>query len=191
MTRQFQLLVFAACLVLTACASSFRATTDYDASVDFGRYQTFSWIDPNPLIRSVTARPLSPLVVDRLKADTREILTANGLSFVEDPTEADLAVAFTIGSRDGLRITSYPTRSFRSGPRGRRDYRWGGYWGGSTVRSQSYTEGQLAVDLFSVAEARPVWHGTTSSRILRSDRENPDDLIRGALEAILAKFPPK
>ena len=49
---------------------------------------------------------------------------------------------------------------------------------------------QLAVDLFSVREARPVWHGTTATRVTRSDREDPDELIREALEAILGEFPP-
>ncbi len=177
-------------LFLTSCATTMTATTDFDPSVDFSAYQTFAWIDPNPLISAITQRPLSPLVVQRLKADSRELLTAQGLRFVEDPTEADLAVAFTIGSREGLRITSYPTRSFQSGRRGRRDYRWGGYWNNNTVRARQYTEGQLAVDLFDVEQARPVWHGTTASRITRSDRESPDELIRQALEAILAKFPP-
>lgn len=176
-------------VLLWGCATSLTATTDYDPGVDFARYESFGWIDPNPLIRSVTQRPLSPLLVDRLKAETKDILTSQGLRFEENAAEADLAVAFTIGSRDGIRITSYPTRSFQRGVGGRR-YTWGNYWGGSNVRSRTYTEGQLAVDLFSVAEARPVWHGTTASRVTRSDREDPGELIREALEAILAEFPP-
>jgi len=116
---------------------------------------------------------------------TEELLTARGLRFVEDPTEADLAIAFTVGSRDGIRITSYPTTSFQRGPRARR-----GYWGGSNVRTRQYTEGQLAVDLFDVAKARPVWHGTVASRVTRGDRAEPNEIIREALEAILAEFPP-
>ena len=169
--------VFVACLVMAACATTMRATTDYDNSVDFSGYETFSWIDPNPLIRAVTTRPLSPLVEQRLMSDTREILEARGLRFESNPAAADLAVAFSIGSREGLRITSYPTRSFQSAPRGRRGYRWNDYWGGSRVRSQSYTEGQLAVDLFDVVTARPVWHGTTATRITRNDRAEPDEVI--------------
>ena len=184
-------LVVAGCLLLSGCATTtLTATEDYDPAVDFARYQSFGWIDPNPLIRSVTQRPLSPLVEQRLMADTRELLTARGLRFVEDPAEADLAVAFTVGSRDGIRITSYPTRSFQSGPRARRGYSWGGYWSGSTVRTRQYTEGQLAVDLFDVAQARPVWHGTVATRITSGDRAEPDALIRKALEAILEQFPP-
>ncbi|UCG73727.1 MAG: DUF4136 domain-containing protein [Chromatiales bacterium] len=190
MKRVTNCLAVLACLLLAGCASQMTATTDVDNSVDFSAFQTFGWIDPNPLIRSVTARPLSPLVQQRLMADTKEILTEQGLRFVEDAAEADLAVAFTIGSREGIRVESFPTSSFQRGPRGRRGYTWGGYWGGSTVRTRTYTEGQLAVDLFDVVQARPVWHGTTSTRVTRSDREAPDELIREALEAILAEFPP-
>ena len=189
MKRIMNYLAVMACFAVWGCATTLTATTDYDNAVDFSAYKTFGWIDPNPLIRSVTQRPLSPLVVDRLKADTKDILSRQGLRFEENAAEADLAVAFTIGSRDGIRITSYPTRSFQRSPSGRR-YAWGSYWSGNNVRTRQYTEGQLAVDLFSVAEARPVWHGTTSTRVTRSDREAPDELIREALEAILAEFPP-
>lgn len=187
MQRAMSYLGGLACLLLAGCASQMTATTDVDTSVDFDSFQTFGWIDPNPLIRSVTTRPLSPLIQQRLMADTKDILTERGLRFVEDAAAADLAVAFTIGSREGMRVESFPTRTFQ---RGRRSYSWGGYWGGSTVRTRTYTEGQLAVDLFSVAEARPVWHGTTSSRVTQGDRAEPDAIIREALEAILAEFPP-
>ena len=178
------------CLFLAGCGSTRTATTDVDTSVDFSSFKTFGWIDPNPLIRSVTVRPLSPLIEPRLMANTREILESKGLRFVEDPLDADLAVAFTVGSREGMRVESFPTTSFSRSPRGRRDYRWGSYWGGSTVRTRTYTEGQLAVDIFDVEQARPVWHGTTSTRITSGDRAEPDALIRDVLETILAEFPP-
>jgi hypothetical protein len=155
-----------------------RATTDFDETVDFSEFQTFSWINPNPLIER------------RLMSNTRDLLTTRGLRFVEDPGEADLVVAFTIGSRDGIRIDSFPTRSIRARPSGTRRSAWRGYWMGSTVTTRQYTEGQLALDIFDVAEARPVWHGTTGRQLTRAEREAPDELVREALEAILAEFPP-
>ena len=178
------------CLVLAGCATTMTATTDLDNTVNFSKYQTFSWIDPNPLIRSVTQRPLSPLVERRLMSNTRDLLEARGFRFVEDSAKADLVIAFTIGSRDGIRIDSFPTRSIHARPSGPRRNAWRGYWMGSTVTTRQYTEGQLAVDMFDVAESRPVWHGTTGRQITRSEREAPDELIREALEAILENFPP-
>src|SRR5210317_698808 len=116
-----------ACLLVAACATM-SATTDYDRAVAFSKYQTFSWIDPNPLIRSVTQRPLSPLVERRLMSNTRYLLEERGFRFVEDASEADLVVAFTIGSRDGIRIDSFPTRSIHARPSGPRRGAWRGYW---------------------------------------------------------------
>lgn len=178
-----------ACVLAASCQTTLRPTTDFDDSVDFSSYQTFSWIDTHPLV-SATQRQLSPLIEQRLMNDTREELTRSGLRFVDDPLDADLVVAFTIGSREGVRITSYPTTSMRRGPRGRPAYRWGGYWNTSNVVARQYTEGQLAIDLFDVAEARPVWHGTVSRQITRRDRAEPDATIQAAVAAILAKFPP-
>ena len=182
--------IASACLLLAGCATTMTATSDFDETVDFSKYRTFSWIGPNPLIRSVTQRPLSPLVEQRLMTNTRELLPARGLSFVENPAEADLLVAFTIGSRDGIRIDSIPTPWTHARPTGPRRTAWRGYWPGNTVTTRQYTEGQLAVDMFDVAEARPVWHGTTGRQLTRSERESPDELLREALEAIFEKFPP-
>ena len=183
-------LVLIACLLAWGCQTTPQAITDFDPAVDFSRYQTFSWIDPHPLIRSVTQHPLSPLVEQRLMNNTRDALTRRGLRFVEDPMEADLVVAFTIGSRQGIRVTSHPTRSFHRGPRASRSYSWRGYWRTSTVHTRQYTEGQLAIDLFDVAEARPVWHGTTSRRVTQRDRAEPEAAIQAAVEAIIGQFPP-
>ena len=120
----------------------------------------------------------------------REAFTARGLRFVDDPEDADLVLAFTVGSREGIRVTSYPATWHRPPP-GRRSSRyWGGYWGGSTVRTRQYTEGQLAIDILSVADARPVWHGTVSRRITQQDRGDPGPALEEAVTAIAAEFPP-
>ena len=51
-------------------------------------------------------------------------------------------------------------------------------------------ERQLAIDLFDVNEARPVWHGTVSRRVTGRDRNEPDETIWAAVEAIVDQFPP-
>ena len=84
-------------------------------------------------------------------SNTRDLLTTRGLRFVEDPGEADLVVAFTIGSRDEIRIDSFSTRSIHARPSGTRRSAWRGYWMGSTVTTRQYIEGQLALDIFDVA----------------------------------------
>jgi hypothetical protein len=187
-------LLFIVCVLAGAgCQTTLRPTIDFEPSADFSTFQTFSWIDPNPLIRSATQRPLSPLVQTRLMESTRTALTGRGLRFVDDPAQADLAVAFTIGSREGIRITSYPTSSFQRGPAGRRDYRWRrGYWGTpqNNIRTRQYTEGQLAIDIFDVASEAPVWHGSVARRVTQREQGEPDAALQEAVVAIVAEFPP-
>ena len=181
-------LVGAVCMVvLLGCQSGPRPTTDYDAGYDFSNVQTFSWIDPNPLIRATTQQPLNPLIQERLMRDTRTALTRRGFRFVDAPLGADIVLAFTVGSRENIRVTSHPSTSFN---RGRHSHSWRGYWPTSTVQTRQYTQGQLAIDVFSVNEARPVWHGTVSQRITQRDRSAPDESVRTAVEAIIDQFPP-
>jgi hypothetical protein len=161
-------LVAIGCLVLAGCEMALKPTIDYDPSVDFASYQTFSWIDPNPLVSAPTQATLSPPIQQHLMAQTQQELTHRGLRFIEDPSQADLVVAFTIGSREGIRA----------------------YWTTRTVFTAQYQEGQLAIDILDVAQARPVWHGTVSRRITQAERMAPDDAIREAVDAILKQFPP-
>ena len=83
--------------------------------------------------------------------------------------------------------------SFSRGSMSRRDSHWRrGYWGRpqNTVQTRQYTEGQLAIDLFDVANAVPVWHGTVSRRVTRQERGEPDEALREAVVAIVNEFPP-
>ena len=74
-----------------------------------------------------------------------------------------------------------------------RHWGWGGMYYGyemeTTVRQ--YTRGMLAIDVFDVAERRPVWHGVAEKRITESDREDAAATIREAVNAILDGFPPQ
>lgn len=167
-------------LALAGCATM-RPTTDVDPAVDFSGYETFTWIDDNPLVRTDTQRPLSPFIEQRLMTAARSGLTERGLRFVEDPQAADLAVAFTIGSRQGLRVTEYPTTQW--------NHPWRGGWRDGMVRTTPYTEGQLAIDIFDVETSRPIWHGTVSRRLTGRERAEPGEVLENAVHAILRRFP--
>ncbi len=187
------LLLAVCCLIAAGCQTTLRPTTDFDPAADFSQFRTFSWIDANPLMRIPGQRPPNPLMEQRLMTAARSAFTARGLRFVDNPEDADLVMAFTLGSREGIRVTSYPATWHRPPPGRRSSVRgshWGGYWGGSTVRTRSYTEGQLAIDLLDVAAARPVWHGTVSRRVTQQDLGNPGPALEEAVTAIAKAFPP-
>lgn len=179
-------------LVLTAlvgCAGN-PPITDYDPSVNFGKFKTFAFISDHPLLRAEGAETSSPLLEGRLMQVTENILTARGFTRIADREAADIAVAFTVGGREKIQVNSYPEPY--------RPY-YGGYgrgWGGAyyaTPTSTSvhqYTEGTLLIDIYDVSEHKPVWHGKATKRITNKMQENPQETINKIVANILATFPP-
>lgn len=168
------------------CQTTIKGHFDADPSASFQSYRTFAWISENPMIIAQAANPPSPLLQGQIQQAIQGAMSARGFALVNDPEAADLAIAFTVGSREQIRVDSYP-----SAYRGR--YGWGGGYygyGGTDVSVRQYTEGRLAIDVFDVRRHEPVWHGWAEKRITTTDRENPQPVIREIVEAVMANFPP-
>lgn len=183
------LLAFAA-VVLGACATGFRANHDFDEQNDFTDYRSWAWMSEHPMTVGGLESMPNPLLEPRIMAAIEDNLTVKGFTRVTDPAAADFVVAFTVGSRDKIRVDSYPT--FYGGygyPR-----RWGGiYYGAgyaSETRVRQYTDGRIAVDIFDVSDRVPVWHGVAEKSITSSDRKNIEATIDAAVTAVLERFPP-
>jgi len=180
-----------AALLLAACASGpqIQSFQDYNPAVDFSGYRTWSFISDTPMIVASTSAPMNPLLQTRIMQAVRADLEAKGFRYVDDAEHADAVVSFTIGSRAQIRVDQYPV-SYRDS--------FGRYYptrtlavgyGSETVVRQ-YTEGQLAIDVFDVKSRAPAFHGSATSRVRESDRENPEPLLRAAVGEALAGFPP-
>ena len=170
-------------LLLNAACSSITTESDYRADADFSTYKTFAFISDKPLLMAQTA-PVSPLFEGRAMTAARDELTNKGFQFVENREQADFVVSFTLGARDKIRVTNYPS-SYR-GPGG---WTWGAPYH-NDVDVRNYTEGTLAIDIFDVGERSPVWHGWAVKTISTGDRRNPTPVINEVIKAILADFPP-
>lgn len=167
--------------LLGGCESTPRVATDFDETIRFERYRTFTFVSENPLVTSVAGT--NPLLPERLMRATRSSLEARGYRYVENAQDVDFAIGFTLGTRDRIQMTSYPSYY------GSRSWAWGrGYY--EEVNVSQYTEGTLAIDVFDVAERRPVWHGWATKRISRAVQENPGPTVNEVVGAILADFPP-
>ena len=178
--------------VLSGCASTFEASYDHDPGNDFSKYQSFAWISKNPMKVGKGVGVPNPLLEPRIMSALENALVAKGYRYVIEPKDADFAVSFTIGSREEIRVDSYPSMSAGYGVAYPRHWGWGGmYYGVATeTEVRQYTEGMLAVDIFDVNERRPVWHGVATKRINDSDRENIEETVKTAVDAILTGFPP-
>jgi hypothetical protein len=184
------LAVLSAALILAACAApGFKATHDYDDSVNFSSYQTFAWISQNPMKLGATSVPPSAMLEPRIMSSLERALVAKGYRYAKQPNDADFVLSFTVGSREEIRVDSYPSMGPAYGGR----WGWGGaYYGhGTDTTVRQYTKGMLAVDIFSVQQRRPVWHGVASKKISEDDRDNSSATIDAAVAAIMAGFPPQ
>lgn len=176
---------------LAGCSSSGGIKTSYDfnPATDFSAYQTFAWISQQPFMGGDPG--VSALTRQRVQNTIRDRLIAMNYQFVSDPMAADFVVSFTIGSRQEIKVDTYP--STWSGGWGRGAGYWGrGYYGGysgTEVRVREYTEGQLAIDIFDVKTKEPSWHGTATKRITSKEKDDPLPLIQEAVARILAQFP--
>lgn len=182
--------IFSAAILLSACAApGFKARHDYDDSIDFSKYQTFTWISKNPMKLGVTAVPPSAMLEPRIMSSLERALVAKGYRYAKEPNSADFVLSFTVGSREEIRVDSYPSMSPAYGGR----WGWGGaYYGhGTETTVRQYTKGMLAVDIFSVRQRRPVWHGVATKTIREDDRDNMSTTIDAAVAAIMAGFPPQ
>jgi len=189
--RNFLGIVLAA-LMLGACASTFKATHDHDSGHNFSNYQTFAWISKNPMKVGKGVNTPNPLLEPRIMSALEKALVAKGYQYVNEVKNADFALSFTIGSRDEIRVDSYPSMSAGYGRGYPGHWGWGGaYYGYGTETSvRQYTKGMLAVDIFDVKDRRPVWHGVAEKTINEADREDAEGTIKAAVDAIVAGFPP-
>ena len=182
--------------LLVGCATGFKATHDHDPANDFTAYKTFAWVSEHPMKVGATDRIPNPMLEPRIMVTVESALGAKGYTLVPDAASADFALAFTVGSREEIQVDSSP--SMTAGHVGygygypRHRGAWGGaYYGYGTETSvRQYTKGMLAIDVFDVANRRPVWHGVATKTINESDREDSAGTIQAAVDAILAGFPP-
>lgn len=176
-------------LLLAAC-ETLRVGSDYDRSADFSRYHTFTLMPRHHEDVS------NPLVVQRVEDDIKADLTRRGYQYVSDPSQADFAVDFTIGSKERTDIHSYPAPwggPWAWGPRGW--YGSPGWWGdpywGNTIDVRQYREGTLSIDVFDDRSHRPVWHGWAKKTLTRADIEHSEAPLRQAVAQVLSRFPPQ
>lgn len=171
-------------LSISACTSTLPVRSDYDKQADFSHYRTFTWLNENPITAADGRSPeISALTLSRIVSAIEAELEYKGYNKAAVGEKADFAVAFTVGTRERIDVDSYPL-AYR-GP-----WHWHSTYWDYDISTRTYQEGMLGVDIFDESSHQPVWHGFTYKRITGSVREDPAPVIRDAVSAVLAEFPP-
>jgi hypothetical protein len=181
-----RILTALSCLVLiSGCATTFNAEHHYDPAHDFSSYKTFAWISENPMRSSGSVGYPLPRLESMIMAEIEPTLLAKGYEKIDDASEADFVMSFTLGARSKIQVQSYPSVGMQSA-------RWGtGYYGYKPNTYETrYREGMLAIDVFDVQQAKPVWHGYATSEIDNKVHEDLPGTIKAAVESVLSEFPP-
>ena len=160
-------MLLAGALVLLAA----KVSSDYNHSVDFGRYQTYSWL-------KVEA---DPLWTDRIQSAIDSQLAAKGWT----PAPVGDASVSAFGSTTTMpRIqTFYDT--FGGG------WYWRGWGDGmATTEVENIPVGTLIVDIFDTPTKRLIWRGVATDTLSDKPEKNEKKLEK-AVSEMFEHFPPR
>ena len=179
-----RVLGLAALVLLAACATGPRITTEADPEADFSRYRTFGFYSP----LAIEPHGYGSAATERMKDAARAQMESRGYVFTTDKPDLWLNInAYTEQRTD---VTSMPTvdyayyYSYRA-----RGYYVVPYWRDRTDVHR-YTEGTLNVDLIDVERNRLVWEGIAVGRVGRTkDAAARDARIDSTMAEIFAQYP--
>jgi len=190
MRSSFCCLTIILLISIAGCSGKVEPVIDYDPAANFSVYRTWAFISENPMLRAEGAGGGSPLTQGRVMNTIEDSLAKKGFTRMGDPEAADVAISFTVGARDKIRVNSYP-ETYRGGYGA-----WGRGWGGShyshsyRINSSSHTEGILSIDIYDVRSHSPIWHGQAKKRITKSMMRDPGPVISEIVTAVMDGFPP-
>lgn len=156
-------------------SSAQQVKTDYDRSVDFSQYKTFSW-------EKVKTR--DPLFVDRIKTAVNSALAAKG--WTEAQSGGDISLIAIQMTQDQQTLNTF--YDGLGGGWGWRRFGGEGF-GEATTTTETYKVGTLVLDLYDTKTKQLVWRGSTSDTLSNNSNKNIQNLDKG-VEKLFKQFPP-
>ncbi|MGR9087009.1 MAG: DUF4136 domain-containing protein [Gammaproteobacteria bacterium] len=178
LTKPIRLRLAALTAFLAAC-STVSVRTDYDSSISFDRYRTYT------LAPSSEKIALSPSSERALRDSLRVNLAGRNIKEVSE--DADLHVVRHISTKDKLVVHPSGDRVYRGVP-----YYYGRYglWASAPLSYadvSQYTEGTLILDFIDAETRKLVFRGIGTGTV--SDPQTNAERIREAVAKIVEKFP--
>jgi hypothetical protein len=166
------LFVSIAMFIFLATASfAQQVKTDYDRSVNFSQYKTYSW---------EKVKTQDPLWVDRIKSAVDADLIAKGWTQV--PSDGNISLVAMEATKNEKTLNTF-YNGFGGG------WRWGGF-GNATTTVDTYKVGTLVLDMFDTQTKKLVWRGSASDTLSDKTDKNIKNLNKG-VQKMLKHFPPE
>ncbi|GAA6172738.1 DUF4136 domain-containing protein [Colwellia sp. KU-HH00111] len=189
MTNLKKIFVTALVIAVAGCVTTYKAKVNFDknSKIDTSTYKTFAWLTPGKII--APAEDINPVMKVRVDDEIEQAFVAKGYQLVGDAEKADFAISYSVGNRDKIKVSNFPS-SYNS------YFGWGrGYYGGmfgahinTDTHVRQYTEGKLAIDVYDVKTHQPAWHGWAIKRLSTSDKEAPSSMIKDVVDEVVAQF---
>lgn len=178
-------------LLVMGCGSALKVSTDYDKTINFKKYKSFSVYDLKQ------TGSVNPANADRIVNAIKNQMKEKG--FIEDILNPDLhinAVSIITG-KEAVAMDAAPTNYYGYGgvyrPYGYYGVGYGyGYAENPSTRENEYDfkEGTLMIDVVDTKTQKMVWQGVGKTEI-DTKPVNADELINYAVGAIMVSFPPE
>lgn len=177
------LLALLVLVLISACATSPRVSTDMDPRADLSRYQSYAFYEPLAMEES----GYSTYLTEQIRTSIRRQMDARGYRF--DPVNPDLRVNFQGIVRERTDVYSFPRSDFGYFYN-YRAHRYVGYpiWYDQT-QIRTYTEGTLTVDLVDAQRNHLVWTGSAIGRVVQRTPQERLIAADQAIASIFARFP--
>ena len=180
--RKFQVLLVFAFMSLT-CGFSQKIKTTYDKSVDFSRYKSYSWKEPE-------INPGRPLLYFTVVGAIKGGLETSGLTRMEK--DGDLTVVAHGDLDYGLNNTGVTTDSCKNCQSPAVDPRdLGRTVAPNGSAGMPLPKGALELELVDRATNKVVWSGTVVQKLNPDKKQQALERADAAIRKLLAEFPPK
>ena len=182
-TRLRQAAIVVLALLLAACATGPRITTEADPRADFSRFRTFAFYAPLAVEKDGYSTPTT----ERLKAAVRAQMESRGYVYADG--RPDLWVNLNAYMERRTDVSSSPFvdygyyYSYRA-----RGYVAVPYWSERT-NVRRYTEGTVNVDIVDVARNALVWEGIAVGRMANLKTADRDARIDATIAEIFQQYP--
>lgn len=163
----------------SACAPSVKVSADYDRSVNFSAYKTFSMYE-------MKADNVNQLNQDRIEKYIRVEMSKRG--YVENNMNPDLKVNAVTVLKNRRGISASTTYAGYGG-----FYRPYGIWGApvagyTSVNTYDYKDGSLVIDVIDAKANKIVWTGSAVAELYNQPK-NPEEAISTTVAKIMANYP--
>ena len=180
------ILLFIAGLTLASC-SSIQVTSDYDKTVDFSEFDSYSFYQ----WEQESDKLLNQLDKERIEDAVGKEFEARGLKYLENGS-GDVTVSLFVVLEEKTRTTAYTNHYGAGGGYGYWDYDvpWG--WGmghsSTTYSEYDYIDGTLVIDVFDTRSKKLIWQGvgggTVDENPQRRSKKMPAEIAQ-----IMKSFP--